>query len=174
LDPLHYAWSLRDAVAAVAVPCIEVHLSDVSKPEAWRPVSVLADVRSALCAGRGLDSSLEALELLLEIAPGTERDAEGTVALLAERLAQGLSAPADVRRRESRIQSRPGTRSLAVYRVSSPASSMRSSARSIHRLAWRRSMERPSNSSASSAARISPARVSRRAVMLAISASSVA
>jgi 3-dehydroquinate dehydratase-2 len=50
-------------------------------------VSVLADVRAALCAGRGLDSYLEALELLIEIAPGPERDADGTVALLAERLA---------------------------------------------------------------------------------------
>jgi 3-dehydroquinate dehydratase II len=83
----HYAWSLRDAVAAVSLPCIEVHLSDVSKREEWRRVSVLADVRTALCAGRGLDSYLEALELLLEIAPGPERDAEGTAALLAERLA---------------------------------------------------------------------------------------
>ena len=83
----HYAWSLRDAVAAVALPCIEVHLSDVSKREPWRRVSVLADVRAALCAGRGLDSYLEALELVLEIAPGPERDADETVGLLAERLA---------------------------------------------------------------------------------------
>jgi len=83
----HYAWSLRDAVAAVSLPCIEVHVSDVSKREPWRRVSVLADVRAALCAGRGLDSYLEALELLIEIAPGPERDADGTVALLAERLA---------------------------------------------------------------------------------------
>ena len=83
----HYSWSLRDAVAAVSLPCIEVHLSEVSKREPWRRVSVLADVRAALCAGRGLDSYLEALELLLEIAPGPERDADGTAALLAERLA---------------------------------------------------------------------------------------
>jgi len=83
----HYAWSLRDAVAAVSLPCIEVHLSDVSKREPWRHVSVLADVRVALCAGRGLDSYLEALELLLEVAAGPERDADATVALLAERLA---------------------------------------------------------------------------------------
>jgi len=83
----HYAWSLRDAVAAVSLPCIEVHLSDVSKREPWRRTSVLADVRVALCAGLGLDSYLEALELLLEIAPGPENEAEATVALLAERLA---------------------------------------------------------------------------------------
>ncbi len=83
----HYAWSLRDAVAAVERPCIEVHLSDLSRREPWRQLSVLADVRVALCAGRGLDSYLEALELVVEIASGPERDAEGTVALLAERLA---------------------------------------------------------------------------------------
>ncbi len=83
----HYAWSLRDAVAAVSLPCIEVHLSDVSKREPWRHLSVLADVRAALCAGGGIDSYLEALELLLEIAPGPERDADEAVALLAERLA---------------------------------------------------------------------------------------
>jgi putative methionine-R-sulfoxide reductase with GAF domain len=59
----------------------------VTKREPWRRVSVLADVRAALCAGRGMDSYLEALELLLEIGPGPERDADGTVALLAERLA---------------------------------------------------------------------------------------
>ncbi len=83
----HYAWSLRDAVAAVSLPCIEVHLSDVRKREPWRQLSVLADVRAAICAGRGLESYLEGLELLLEIAPGPERDAEATVALLSERLA---------------------------------------------------------------------------------------
>ena len=70
----HYAWSLRDAVAAVALPCVEVHLSDVTQREPWRRVSVLADVRVALCAGRGIDSYLEALELLVEIAPGPELD----------------------------------------------------------------------------------------------------
>jgi len=83
----HYAWALRDAVAAVSLPCIEVHLSDVSQRETWRHTSVLEDVRVALVAGRGLDSYLEALELMLEIAPGPERDAEGTAALLTERLA---------------------------------------------------------------------------------------
>jgi len=83
----HYAWSLRDAVAAVGIPCVEVHLSDVSRREVWRQVSVLAEVRVALCAGRGVDSYLEGLELLVELVPGPERDAEGTVALLLERLA---------------------------------------------------------------------------------------
>jgi len=83
----HYAWSLRDAIAAVSLPCIEVHLSEVSRREPWRHLSVLAEVRAAVCAGRGIDSYLEALELLLEIAPGPDRDAEGTAGLIGERLA---------------------------------------------------------------------------------------
>jgi 3-dehydroquinate dehydratase-2 len=83
----HYAWSLRDAVAAVALPCVEVHLSDVTQREPWRRVSVLADVRVALCAGRGPDSYVEALELLLEIAQPPDRDATAIAELLAERMA---------------------------------------------------------------------------------------
>lgn len=83
----HYAWSLRDAVAAVALPCVEVHLSDVTQREPWRRVSVLADVRVALCAGRGPDSYLEAVELLMEIAQPPDRDATAIGELLAERMA---------------------------------------------------------------------------------------
>ncbi len=61
----HYAWALRDAVAAVGLPCVEVHLSDVSAREPWRRVSVLADVRLGVASGRGLDSYLDGLGLLL-------------------------------------------------------------------------------------------------------------
>jgi putative methionine-R-sulfoxide reductase with GAF domain len=83
----HYAWSLRDAVAAVALPCVEVHLSDVTQREPWRRVSVLAEVRVALCAGRGMDSYLDGLELLVEIAPGPELGPEQMAAELGTRLA---------------------------------------------------------------------------------------
>jgi 3-dehydroquinate dehydratase-2 len=83
----HYAWSLRDAVAAVALPCVEVHLSDVAQREPWRRVSVLADVRVALCAGQGVNSYLEAIDLLVEIARPPDRDAAAIGALLAERMA---------------------------------------------------------------------------------------
>lgn len=83
----HYAWSLRDAVAAVALPCVEVHLSDVTQREAWRRLSVLTDVRVALCAGRGMDSYLEGLELLVELAPGPELGEQRIAAELSTRLA---------------------------------------------------------------------------------------
>jgi len=60
----HYSWALRDAVAATGLPCIEVHISDVSRRETWRQFSVFEDVRKGLVAGKGVGSYLEALELL--------------------------------------------------------------------------------------------------------------
>jgi 3-dehydroquinate dehydratase-2 len=60
----HYAWALRDAVASLAIPVVEVHLSDVQAREPWRRHSVLADVRLATVAGKGAGSYLEALDIL--------------------------------------------------------------------------------------------------------------
>lgn len=60
----HYAWSLRDAVASLRIPVVEVHLSDVQAREPWRRVSVLADVRLATVAGKGAGSYLEAIDIL--------------------------------------------------------------------------------------------------------------
>jgi 3-dehydroquinate dehydratase-2 len=60
----HYAWSLRDAVEIAGLPVVEVHLSDVDAREAFRQVSVLADVRLAKVAGKGVDGYREGLEIL--------------------------------------------------------------------------------------------------------------
>ena len=60
----HYSYAIRDALAAVALPAIEVHLSDIDAREGWRRVSVVRDVCHAARAGRGVDSYLDALDLL--------------------------------------------------------------------------------------------------------------
>ena len=60
----HYSYALRDAIAAVAKPTIEVHLSDISQREPFRATSVIADVCAAQISGRGVDSYLQALERL--------------------------------------------------------------------------------------------------------------
>jgi 3-dehydroquinate dehydratase-2 len=60
----HYSYAIRDALAAVALPAIEVHLSDIDTREEWRRISVVRDVCTAVRAGHGIDSYLEALDLL--------------------------------------------------------------------------------------------------------------
>ena len=57
----HYSISLRDAVAAVKVPAIEVHLSNPDAREDFRRHSVIADVAAGRIAGFGANSYLLAL-----------------------------------------------------------------------------------------------------------------
>ena len=58
----HYSWAIRDALEAVSVPVVEVHLSNVDEREDWRRVSVLDDVRAHRIVGKGPDGYREALE----------------------------------------------------------------------------------------------------------------
>lgn len=65
----HYSWSLRDAVASVNKPMIEVHLSDLTQREEFRRHSVfegLPNVR--LIMGRGPQGYINALRLLADAA----------------------------------------------------------------------------------------------------------
>ncbi|MFZ9594873.1 MAG: type II 3-dehydroquinate dehydratase [Bdellovibrionia bacterium] len=63
----HYSIALRDAVAAVGCPTIEVHLSDLkqrakqSADESFRRISVIAPVCVKQISGKGIGSYLEAL-----------------------------------------------------------------------------------------------------------------
>jgi 3-dehydroquinate dehydratase-2 len=61
----HYSIALRDAIAAIPIPVVEVHLSDIAAREQFRHTSVMADVCIAQCAGNGVQSYLEALEFLV-------------------------------------------------------------------------------------------------------------
>jgi 3-dehydroquinate dehydratase-2 len=63
------SYALRDAIAAVAKPTFEVHLSDITKREPWRAISIIEPVCTGQISGRGLDSYLEALERLAALAP---------------------------------------------------------------------------------------------------------
>jgi len=75
----HGSIAIRDAIQAIDVPAIEVHLSNVYKREAFRHVSTVADVVHGRIMGFGPDSYL-----------------------LALRAAAGLIAATSSRRRESR------------------------------------------------------------------------
>jgi 3-dehydroquinate dehydratase-2 len=62
----HYSFALRDAVAGVEIPTVEVHLSDIQKREDFRKISVISPVCIAQISGLGFQSYVEGLNTLLK------------------------------------------------------------------------------------------------------------
>jgi len=60
----HYSYALHDAVSAVSVPTVEVHISDISAREEWRRHSVITAACVAIITGHGVNGYVEALDLL--------------------------------------------------------------------------------------------------------------
>jgi 3-dehydroquinate dehydratase-2 len=54
----HYSYGIRDALAILSIPVVEVHISNVHAREAWRHESVLSGVVRGQIAGFGVDSYL--------------------------------------------------------------------------------------------------------------------
>ncbi len=70
----HYSYALRDAIAAVGIPTVEVHLSDIRKREPFRRVSVIREVCIAQISGRGVQSYLDGIEFLTKEVGGAPQD----------------------------------------------------------------------------------------------------
>lgn len=61
----HCSIAIRDAIAAIDVPVIEVHLSNIHQREEFRHTSVLAPVAMGQICGLGVESYLAALEAII-------------------------------------------------------------------------------------------------------------
>ena len=54
----HYSYGIRDALAILKCPIVEVHMSNIHAREAFRHHSVLAEIAQGQVAGFGVDSYL--------------------------------------------------------------------------------------------------------------------
>lgn len=62
----HTSVALLDAVKAVGIPTVEIHISDVSKREDFRQVSFVRAACVRTIVGHGTDGYLEAIDFLKE------------------------------------------------------------------------------------------------------------
>lgn len=60
----HYSYAIRDAIAAINIPVIEVHMSNINARDEFRAKSVIAPVCKGSICGFGKDSYLLAVDSL--------------------------------------------------------------------------------------------------------------
>lgn len=61
----HYSYAIRDALASITVTKVEIHISDITKREDFRKVSVTAPVCDRQIYGQGLDGYLQAIDFVI-------------------------------------------------------------------------------------------------------------
>lgn len=61
----HYSYAIRDALASVSMPKVEIHISNIMEREEFRKVSVTAPACDKQIYGHGLEGYLEAVDYIL-------------------------------------------------------------------------------------------------------------
>ena len=62
----HYSYAIRDALASITVPKVEIHISDITQREDFRKISVTAPACDKQIYGHGLEGYLEAIDFCLK------------------------------------------------------------------------------------------------------------
>lgn len=63
----HYSYAIRDALASITVPKVEIHISDITQREEFRKVSVTAPVCDKQIYGQGLDGYMQAIDYIINL-----------------------------------------------------------------------------------------------------------
>lgn len=62
----HYSYAIHDALASIQVPKCEIHISDITRREDFRKISVTAPACHNQIYGQGLDGYLQAIDFVLD------------------------------------------------------------------------------------------------------------
>lgn len=62
----HTSIAIRDALAAVSIPTVEIHISAVDKREDFRRISYVRELCVATVSGHGTDGYLESMDILID------------------------------------------------------------------------------------------------------------